>query len=236
MAVQASILKHPGSGMQPGQVQKPMSRTWNGHEYKRWRVSLDTSFLHATERKYGLSHLYRYLVFQGSTVSCKHVETIWLSCRTWECIVHIGTALHVLPRLSLLKLTLHSSLFQVQDCHHFLKTSTFDCSGNILLFILQSENTADNNTKGWSAVLSVKPYVFPNTVLPSLGFHGLTLSILVQHTVNTESSVKMKAKIHILFKSPFSHWQATLLNPTCYGCYKKKLQEYGSGQKYSTVD
>lgn len=52
-------------------LEHEMDMSINAEEF-----SLDTSFACNRERKHGLSHLYRYLVFQGSTDSCKHIETI----------------------------------------------------------------------------------------------------------------------------------------------------------------
>lgn len=167
MAVQAYILKRPGSGMQLGRVQKPMSQTWNGHEYKRWRVSLDTSF--ACNREKLWSQPFVQIVFQGSTVSCKHIETIWVV--KLECMVHVRPAL---CRPSLLKV-------DTAFVFKFISSSRLPpFSKPPLLIVLLIANSLLYNQKtvagGRTAVFS--PRLFPPIQLsPSLGFRDLNLSV-----------------------------------------------------------
>lgn len=147
--------------------------------------------------------------FQGSTVSCKHSETIWLS---WVVKLESGwspvrTAFHILPHLSLPKLILRSSLFQVQDCHHFpkkkeKKKTTFDCSGSYSL-ILQSESTAGNDA-GVDQQFSTSAPIF---ITYTICYHLWVFTALTRPCqYNIESSIKTKAIC--TFFSP--HWQTTL--------------------------
>lgn len=133
--------------------------------------------------------------FQGSTVSCKHSETIWLS---WVVKLESGwspvrTAFHILPHLSLPKLILRSSLFQVQDCHHFpkkrKKKTTFDCSGSYSL-ILQSESTAGNDA-GVDQQFSTSAPIF---ITYTICYHLWVFTALTRPCqYNIESSIKTKA-------------------------------------------
>lgn len=118
------------------------------------------------------SRLYRCAVFQGSTGSCKHVETIRLSCKTFKWSTLGPPFKHHLSRLRLRKLMPCSSVFRVQDCNIFLNTA-FDCSCKTLPFVLQSENN----------ILFFFAHMFPNTVLSIFGTLRPNLVHLVQHSL-----------------------------------------------------
>lgn len=95
------------------------------------------------------------------------LESVWFT---------VGLPYTSYSHLSLL--TLHSSLIQVQDCHHFPKLP--------LLIVLVTSYSSFSNQKtipSRGQQFLVETPFLPIHLSPSLGLYGLTLSILVQQTI-----------------------------------------------------
>lgn len=137
--------------------------------------------------------------FQGSTVFCKHVETIfdWV-VKLDECTVHTGTASHT--TWACWGRCIHfSSLFQGLDCHRFSKRPLWLFRWEPTLHFTIGKYSGKTNVQVGQRYQPPQHLFFPDTVFTIFGF-SWPLSVTAGHS--TQSFIRLKAEIHILIKSP----------------------------------